>query len=61
MADAHEWMCSVRRIMAGNRVQFEEKGRAMEVGGMRPVVDEREFGFREALRCLAEGRYVGKV
>ncbi|HEY0160042.1 MAG TPA: NAD(P)-dependent alcohol dehydrogenase [Thermoanaerobaculia bacterium] len=53
----------VQAIDVGSRAMFESMNRAMEEGGMRPVVD-RVFGFdeaAEAFRYLESGRQFGKV
>ncbi len=50
-------------ILVGHRESFETMNRAIEVGGMKPVVD-RVFGFDEApdaFRHLAGGGHFGKV
>jgi len=43
----HEIMCATRRVSVGDRVMFEEMNRAMEVAVIKPVVDEKVFGFEE--------------
>ncbi|MGA5763040.1 zinc-dependent alcohol dehydrogenase family protein [Nonomuraea bangladeshensis] len=53
----------VRPLAVGSRAQFEAMNRAIEAGGLRPVVD-RVFGFEEAVaafRHYAEERPFGKV
>ncbi|RAH69977.1 zinc-dependent alcohol dehydrogenase family protein [Aspergillus aculeatinus CBS 121060] len=56
--------CVVRGIEVGNRIQFEEMNRAIEAFDLRPVVDERVFGFgelREAYAHVWNRRMFGKV
>src|SRR5262245_765096 len=53
----------IEAIDVGSRAMFEAMNRAIEVGGVRPVVD-RVFGFaeaREALQHLAGRTHFGKV
>ncbi|RAK98451.1 zinc-dependent alcohol dehydrogenase family protein [Aspergillus ibericus CBS 121593] len=55
---------TIRRVLVGSRQLQEEMNVAMEVNGLRPVVDERGFGFgelREAFRYFETGRHFGKV
>jgi NADPH:quinone reductase-like Zn-dependent oxidoreductase len=54
---------SLRAIAAGSRAQFEAMNRAIEVNGLRPVID-RVFTFDEvkrALRYYEDTRPFGKV
>ena len=39
--------CLVRGVQVGNRAQFEEMNRAVDAFGIKPMVDEKEFGFEE--------------
>ncbi|PYH81859.1 NAD(P)-binding protein [Aspergillus uvarum CBS 121591] len=58
------WACIVRGIEVGNRIQFEEMNRAIEAFNIRPVVDERVFGFAELKDAYAHvwnRRVFGKV
>jgi len=53
----------IQAIDVGSRAMFETMNRAIDVGGMRPVVD-RVFGFdeaRDAFRYLAGHAHFGKV
>ncbi|PYI00689.1 GroES-like protein [Aspergillus sclerotiicarbonarius CBS 121057] len=55
---------TIRRVLVGSRQLHEEMNVAIEVNGLRPVVDERVFGLgelREALRYFETGRHFGKV
>lgn len=40
-------VCTVRGILVGSRAQFEEMNRAIEANKIKPVVDEKVFGFEE--------------
>ncbi|KAB5566849.1 hypothetical protein GE09DRAFT_1284563 [Coniochaeta sp. 2T2.1] len=56
--------CILRGIMIGSRAQFGDMVRAIEANGIRPVVDEKVFGFgevKEAYEYLAAAKHVGKV
>jgi NADPH:quinone reductase-like Zn-dependent oxidoreductase len=51
-------------VTVGSRATFEAMVRAIEVAGIRPVLDERRFAFEEvgrALAALPAGRHFGKV
>jgi NADPH:quinone reductase-like Zn-dependent oxidoreductase len=53
----------VRTIAVGSRAQFEAMNRAIEMNGLRPVID-RVFGFDEAVdayRYYERARPLGKV
>ncbi|KAF2096048.1 putative quinone oxidoreductase [Rhizodiscina lignyota] len=54
----------VRKITVGNREQFEEMNRAIEGCKIRPVVDEKTFGWTEARAAFdyaESGKMWGKV
>jgi NADPH:quinone reductase-like Zn-dependent oxidoreductase len=54
---------TLRAIAVGSRAQFEAMNRAIEVNGLRPVID-RVFTFEEAVdayRYYAEAKPLGKV
>jgi NADPH:quinone reductase-like Zn-dependent oxidoreductase len=54
---------TVGAVRVGSRAHFEAMMRAIEVSGMKPVID-RSFAFEQALdayRYLASGAHVGKV
>ncbi len=53
----------VQGIFVGSRAMFEAMNRAIEVAGLRPVID-RVFPFDEAigaLKHLESGAHFGKV
>jgi NADPH:quinone reductase-like Zn-dependent oxidoreductase len=47
LLDAWLSTITVRGIAVGSRAQFEEMNAFVEETGLKPVVDEREFGLRE--------------
>jgi NADPH:quinone reductase-like Zn-dependent oxidoreductase len=54
---------SLHGIFVGNREMFEEMNRAIDVNGIKPIVD-KVFPFEEALaayRHHASGNFIGKV
>ncbi|KAK2814072.1 hypothetical protein FQN50_000476 [Emmonsiellopsis sp. PD_5] len=57
-------VCTVRGILVGSRQQMEDMVRAIEANGIKPVVDEKVFGFekaKEAYQYQWEQRHFGKV
>ena len=64
MLDALSNLCTVRGILVGSRLQFEEMNRAIEVNGIKPVVDGKGWGLeegREAYGYMWEQKHFGKV
>lgn len=60
----HTALVQTRRIIIGSRLQFEEMNRAIEVNQIKPVIDEKVFGFEEAheaFQYLWDQKAVGKV
>jgi NADPH:quinone reductase-like Zn-dependent oxidoreductase len=54
---------SLQGIFVGSREMFEGMNRAIEVNGIKPVID-RVFGFGEvpaALEYMASGKHFGKI
>lgn len=50
-------------VLAGNKIQFEKMNRALETGGVIPLVD-KVFEFeqlKEAYEYLQSGKQIGKV
>lgn len=61
---AHTTLSTTRRIMVGNRLQLEDMIRAIVANGIKPVIDERVFGFEEvneAYQYLKYQRHLGKI
>jgi len=57
-------VCTVRGILVGSRVQFEDMNRAIEGNRIKPVVDEKVFGLeeaREAYQYMWEQKHFGKL
>ncbi|KAH7312014.1 alcohol dehydrogenase [Rhexocercosporidium sp. MPI-PUGE-AT-0058] len=57
-------VCSVRGVILGSKRQFDDMVRFVEEHDIRPVVDERVFGFgevREAFRWVDEQKHFSKV
>ena len=64
LMQAFKHICTIRRIIVGNRQQFEEMNHAMSVNKIKPVIDKELFSFdeaKEAFQYLADGRHVGNV
>lgn len=45
--DALMSMCTVRGILVGSRLQFEDMNRAIEANNIKPVIDEKVFKLEE--------------
>lgn len=41
-------MCTIRGLLVGSRLQFEEMNRAIEANNLKPLVDSKVFQFKEA-------------
>ncbi|KAI5820666.1 zinc-binding oxidoreductase [Pyronema omphalodes] len=57
-------VCQMRAIFVGSRAIAEEMVSAIEVAGLKPVVDPKVWNFDEAPQALdwfEQGRHVGKV
>lgn len=60
----HTNLATFRRIIVGNRLQLEELLRALVANGIKPIIDEKIFGFSElaeAYQYLDDQRHIGKV
>lgn len=56
--------CIVRAVIIGTRKMFREMNAFVEAKGVRPVVDERVFGFEEvpeAYRYMSEAKHFSKI
>jgi len=54
----------VRSVMVGSKALFEEMNAFIDKHGIKPVVDERVFGFEEARQAydrMVEQNFVGKI
>lgn len=57
-------ICTVRGILVGNRLQFEEMNRAIEANDIKPVVDEKVFKLEEAkdaYQYMWDQKHFGKL
>ena len=57
-------LCTVRGILVGSRLQFEDMNRAIEANKIKPVVDERVFKLeeaKEAYQYMWDQKHFGKV
>lgn len=62
--DCLNHICTVRGILVGSRVQFEEMNRAIEGNKIKPMVDEKVFGLeelREAYQYMWDQKHFGKL
>lgn len=56
--------CIIRGVVIGTRKMFREMNAFVEAKGVKPVLDERVFGFDEvpeAYRYVSEARHFSKV
>ncbi|KAL9101162.1 MAG: hypothetical protein Q9187_009273, partial [Circinaria calcarea] len=56
--------CIVRGLMVGSRQSFEEMNRAIDVNGIKPVVDEKVFKLeevKEAYQYMWDQKHFGKL
>ncbi|KAJ0162024.1 Zinc-type alcohol dehydrogenase-like protein, partial [Colletotrichum tanaceti] len=64
LLDALNNICTIRGIFVGSRQQFEQMNRAIDANGIKPVVDDKIFGFeevKEAYQYQWEQKHFGKV
>ena len=57
-------LCTVRGVMVGSRQQFEQMNEAIDANGIKPVVDEKVFGFEEAkdaYQYMWDQKHFGKL
>ena len=40
-------ICTVRGVLVGSRLQFEQMNEAIDASGIKPVVDEKVFALEE--------------
>ena len=56
--------CTVRGILVGSRLQFEEMNRAIDANGIKPVVDDKVFSLeetKEAYQYMWDQKHFGKL
>lgn len=57
-------ICTVRGVLVGSRLQFEDMNRAIEVNNIRPVVDKKVFKLKEAKEAyqhMWDQKHFGKL
>lgn len=57
-------LCTVRGLLVGSRLQFEDMNRAIEANNIHPVVDEKVFELgqlKEAYEYMWDQKHFGKV
>ncbi|KAF2800081.1 alcohol dehydrogenase [Melanomma pulvis-pyrius CBS 109.77] len=57
-------VCTVRGLLVGNRLQFEDMNRAIEQNNIHPIVDEKVFDLvhlREAYEYMWDQKHFGKL
>ncbi|KAH7116037.1 hypothetical protein B0J11DRAFT_115728 [Dendryphion nanum] len=57
-------ICTVRGLLVGSRLQFEDMNRSIEANDIHPVVDEKVFGLeqlKEAYEYLWDQKHFGKL
>jgi len=64
LLDALQNVCTVRGILVGSRVQFEDMNRAIEANKIKPVVDQKVFTLeqvKEAYQYMWDQKHFGKL
>jgi len=57
-------ICTVRGLLVGSRVQFEEMNHAIEANKIKPVVDKKVFTLeeaKEAYQYMWDQKHLGKL
>jgi D-arabinose 1-dehydrogenase-like Zn-dependent alcohol dehydrogenase len=57
-------LCTVRGVLVGSRLQFEDMNRAIEVNNIKPVVNEKVFELKElkeAYQYMWDQKHFGKL
>ena len=57
-------IATVRGVLVGSRQQFEQMNEAIDANGIKPVVDEKVFGFeevKEAYQYMWDQKHFGKL
>lgn len=63
MLEALTYVCTVRGILVGSKLQFKDMNRAIDANNIHPIVD-KTFPFdqaKEAYQYLWEQKHIGKV
>ena len=45
--NALQHLCIIRGLMVGSREQFQQMNRAIDVNKIKPVLDQKEWGFEQ--------------
>lgn len=62
--DCLSHLCTVRGVIVGSRMQFEQMNRAIDASQIQPVVDEKVFGLeelKEAYQYMWDQKHFGKL
>ncbi|PVI03516.1 alcohol dehydrogenase [Periconia macrospinosa] len=62
--DCLNHLCTVRGLLVGSRLQFEDMNRAIEANNIHPVVDKKKFSLTElkdAYQYMWEQKHFGKL
>lgn len=57
-------LCTVRGLLVGSRLQFEDMNRAIEANNIHPVVDEKKFSLpelKDAYQYMWDQKHFGKL
>jgi len=57
-------ICTVRGVLVGSRLQFEEMNRAIEANDIKPIVDEKVFTLdeaKDAYQYMWDQKHFGKL
>ncbi|KAF2708846.1 alcohol dehydrogenase [Pleomassaria siparia CBS 279.74] len=57
-------ICTVRGLLVGSRLQFEDMNRAIEQNNIHPIVEEKAFDFvdlKEAYEYMFDQKHFGKL
>ena len=57
-------MCTVRGVLVGSRLQFEQMNEAIDANGIKPVVDDKVFSLEEtkdAYQYMWDQKHFGKL
>ena len=57
-------ICTVRGVLVGNRMQFEEMNRSVEANNIKPVVDKKVFNLdqtKDAYQYMWDQKHFGKL
>lgn len=62
--DCLNHLCTVRGLLVGSRLQFEDMNRAIEANNIHPIVDKKKFSLTElkdAYQYMWEQKHFGKL